>query len=149
MGVNMGQYRTPTQASPYYLPKHKYLAALQYALQYNELKSELQDLYDQCKASGIDYSKDKIQGGGADTTYIMAARIAEVNGKLKKISQTIIAVAPQGLDHYLFLSVCQNWTYKQLKNKKGADGKSDPVPMGKNAFSKMRQRFYFELSKKI
>lgn len=146
----MGAYRTPTQASPFYLPTHKYLASLQYARQYDELKAELQDLYDQCKATGLDYSKDPVQtSGDADTTYIMAARIAEVNGKLKKISSTIIAVAPQGLDHYLFLSVCQGWTFKQLVNKTGADGKPDPVPMGKNAFARMRQRFYFELSKKI
>lgn len=145
----MGQFRPPTQSNPYYLPKHKYLAALYYARQYYDLKTELNELYADCEASGIDYSKDRIQTSGNDTMYLMAARIAEVNGKLKKISSTIIAVAPQGLEHFLFLSVCQGWTYRELKNKKGADGKADPVPMGKNAFSKMRQRFYFELSKKI
>lgn len=146
----MSQYRTPTTASPYFMPKHKYLSALQYALQYEELKSELQDLYDKCKASGIDYAKDRVQaGGGNDQVYIMAERIAEVSGKLKKISSTIIAVAPQGIEHYLFLSVCRGYSYHQLCEIKDGDGKRNPVPMGKNAFARMRQRFYFELSKKI
>lgn len=146
----MSQYRTPTTASPYYMPKHKYLAALQYALQYEELKAELEDLYDQCKASGIDYSKDKIQAsGGNDHVYILAERIGEVNDKLKKISSTIIAVAPRGCEHHLFLSVCRNYTYRQLCDHVDGNGKKDPVPMAKNAFARMRQRFYFELSKKI
>ena len=146
----MSEHRTPTQASPYYLPKHKSLSALQYALAYEELKSELNDLYDQCKATGIDYSKDRIQTNGAgDMVYLMADRIAEVNGKLKKISSTIVDVAPECVQHHLFLSVCRGFTYRQLCDHKDANGKKDPVPMGKNAFSRMRQRFYFELSKKI
>lgn len=146
----MSEHRTPTQASPYYLPKHKYLSALQYALSYEELKSELEDLYDQCKATGIDYSKDRVQTGGAgDMVYIMAERITEVNGKLKKISETIVDVAPECLQHHLFLSVCRGFTYHQLCEHKDGHGKKDPVPLGKNAFSRMRQRFYFELSKKI
>ena len=146
----MSQYRTPTQASPYFLPKHKYLSALQYALQYEELKSELEDLYDKCKGSGIDYTKDRVQaGGGNDQVFFMAERIAEVNGKLQKISSTIIAVAPQGVEHHLFLSVCRGYSYRQLCEVKDASGKRNPVPMGKNAFARMRQRFYFELSKKI
>lgn len=146
----MSQYRTPTQASPYFMPKHKYLAALQYALQYEELKSELDDLYDQCKATGIDYSKDRIQaGGGNDQVYIMAERIAEVDGKLKKISATIVSVAPTCAQHHLFLSVCRGYSYRQLCELKDEHGKRNNVPMGKNAFARMRQRFYFELSKKI
>ena len=146
----MGEHRTPTQASPYYLPKHKYLAALQYALQYEELKSELNDLHDNCKATGIDYSKDRVQAGvGSDQVFFMAERIADVNGKLKKISSTIVEVAPPSLQHHLFLSVCRGYTYYQLRDHKDANGQKDPVPLGKNAFSRMRQCFYFELSKKI
>ena len=146
----MSEHRTPTQASPYYLPKHKYLSALQYALQYEELKSELNDLYDQCKATGIDYSKDHIQTNGCgDQVFFMADRIACINGKLKKISSTIIEVAPTEMQHFLFLSVCRGFTYQQLRDHRDASGKKDPVPMGKNAFSRMRQCFYFELSKKI
>lgn len=146
----MSQYRTPTQASPFFLPKHEYLAALQYALQYEELKSELNDLYEQCKATGIDYSKDRVQtSGDSDSTFIMAAKIAAKNEKLNKISSTIIEVAPQGIEHFLFLSVCKGFTYYQLTQHTNSKGQRDPVPMSKNAFARVRQRFYFELSKKI
>lgn len=135
----MGRERTPKENSPFYIPRSYYIAAVRYARQYKDWKGELEACRDTSK--GISYDKDKVQtSGNYDSTYEAAVRCAELSQKVDLVDEILEKVAP-GLETYIRLSVCYGFTYYGLIER--------GMPINRNEYSVLRQKFYFELSKKI
>lgn len=137
----MGKYRTLSESNKYYLPKHTYLTCIHYALQYRDWKASLDANRD--TRGAIRYDKDKIQAGNDyDSTSETAIRMVEIEDKCKVIDKCInLACDSSSLEKYLRLGVCYGFTYYQLID--------EGMPCGKNMYYDIRQRFYYELSKKI
>lgn len=137
----MSRGRKPSQRSIYYLPANAYKLAQEYALNYDMWSAELRSLCNQSKA--IDYSKDKIQTScDYDPTEEAAIDIAELRSKLDKIDRTISEVS-EGLDDYIRLAVCYDYTYRQLTMGRLK------MPLNKNDFGRIKHHFYYELYRKI
>lgn len=136
----MAQYRLPAESNKYYLPKHTYLACVHYALQYRDWRAYLDAERD--TRGAIRYDKDRVQtSGDYDSTSATAIRMIEIQDKVDMIDNVINAICEDGMSKYLRLSVCYGFTIYQLQDQ--------GVPCGKNYMSKLRQRFYWELSKRI
>lgn len=135
----MGKYKAPSKNSKYYLPREDYLTTVHYALRYPLWVEELRVTADTGK--GIRYDKEKVQtsitGNEVEDTAI---RRVELTKKKELIDSTINEVA-KGMDDYIRLSVCYGLTYDQLLARK--------IPCGRRLYVEIRQRFFFELSKKI
>ena len=137
----MSRGRKPSIRSPYYLPGNAYSLAQEYALNYDMWMAELTALRNQSKA--IDYSKDRVQSSGTyDPTESAAIDIAELQSKLDRIDETLREVS-EGMDYYIKLAVCQDYTYRQLTMGRLK------MPLNKNDFGRIKHHFYFELYKKI
>lgn len=137
----MSRGRKPSIRSPYYLPANAYSLAQEYALNYDMWMAELTALRNQSKA--IDYSKDRVQSSGTyDPTESAAIDIAELQSKLDRIDETLREVS-EGMDYYIKLAVCQDYTYRQLTMGRLK------MPLNKNDFGRIKHHFYFELYKKI
>lgn len=135
----MAKIRTPKESSPYYIPKTYYMAAVRYALQYKDWKGELEACRD--TISGIRYDKDRVQtSGDYDSTCETAVKCAELSRKVDLIDDILEKVAP-GLESYIRLSVCYGFTFYNLIEK--------GIPINRNEYSTIRQKFYYELSTKI
>lgn len=136
----MSEYRIPAQSNKYYLPKHTYLACVHYALQYRDWRAYLDAERD--TRGAIRYDKDRVQtSGDYDSTSATAIRMVEIQDKVNLIDGVISDVCEEAMCKYLRLSVCYGFTIYQLQEQ--------GVPCGKNYMSKLRQRFYWELSKRI
>lgn len=134
------QYRTPKEGNKYYLPKHTYLACIHYALQYRDWKAYLDAERD--TRGAIRYDKDRVQtSNDYDSTSATAMRMVEIQAKVDKIDECIESICEDAMVKYLRLSVCYGFTFYQLMDQ--------GIPCGKNYMTKLRQRFYYELSKKI
>lgn len=136
----MSEYRLPAESNKYYLPKHTYLACVHYALQYRDWRAYLDAERD--TRGAIRYDKDRVQtSGDYDSTSATAIRMVEIQDKVNLIDGIISNVCEEAMCKYLRLTVCYGFTIYQLQEQ-GA-------PCGKNYMTKLRQRFYWELSKKI
>lgn len=134
------KYRTPTTASKYYLPKHTYLACIHYALQYRDWRLYLDTERD--TRGAIRYDKDRVQtSGDYDSTSATAIRMVEIQEKVNRIDNIISSVCEEGMERFLRMSVCYGFTIYQLQDI--------GMPCGKNYLTKLRQQFYYELSKTI
>lgn len=134
------KYRTPTESNKYYLPKHTYLTCIHYALQYRDWRAFLDAERD--TRGAIRYDKDRVQtSGDYDSTSATAIKMIEIQEKVDKINDIIEQIAEEGMQKYLRLSVCYGFTFYQLQEH--------GIPCGKNYMTKLRQQFYYELSKKI
>lgn len=137
----MGKYRTLSESNKYYLPKHSYLTCIHYALQYRDWKASLEANRD--TRGAIRYDKDRIQtSGDYDSTSETAIRMIELERKVNLIDDCInIACDGSSLENFIRLGVCYGFTFYQLKDQ--------GMPCGKNMYYDIRQRFYYELGKKI
>lgn len=138
----MSQYRIPAESNKYYLPKHTFLACIHYALQYRDWKATLDA--DRDTRGAIRYDKDRVQtSNDFDSTSATAIRMVEIQEKVDMIEDVIkiACINDEGMQKYLRLSVCYGFTIYQLQEQ--------GVPCGKNYMSKLRQRFYWELSRRI
>lgn len=137
----MGKYRTLSESNQYYLPKHTYLTCIHYALQYRDWKAYLDAERD--TRGAIRYDKDRIQTtNDYDSTSETAMKMVEITEKVSKIDDCIESACDDTvMEKWLRLGVCYGFTLYQL-----IDG---GMPCGKNLYYSLRQRFYYELSKKI
>lgn len=137
----MGKYRAISKNNPYYLPKELHLSCIHYALNYRDWKAYLEVERD--TRGAIRYDKDRIQtANDYDSTSETAMKMVEIAEKVAKIDSCIdCACDDEVMRKWLRLGVCHGYSIYQLM-----DG---GMPCGKNYFSRMRQRFYYELSKKI
>lgn len=137
----MGKYRTLSESNQYYLPKHTYLMCIHYALQYRDWKAYLDAERD--TRGAIRYDKDRVQvTNDYDSTSETAMKMVEIGEKVSKIDACIeSACDDEAMEKWLRLGVCYGFTLYQLQ-----DG---GMPCGKKLYYALRQRFYYELSKKI
>lgn len=135
----MTQYRTPRTTSKYYVPKEEYLTVVHFCRQYPLWVAELGIEPDTSK--GVSYDKERVQSSNQyDPTSELAMRRGRLSRKKQLVDDTARAVA-DAMGKWLVIGVTQGLTYYQLRLK--------GMPCGKNMYSSLRQRFYFELSKKI
>lgn len=137
----MSQYRVPSKRSKYYIPKEEYLTVVHYCLQYPAWEAELQVPPD--SGIDIDTEKERVQTSNQfDPTSSLAIRRAAIAKKKQLIDNTAADVAASmGLNEWLILGVCYGLTYYQLRQR--------GIHCGKKLYYKLRQTFYYELSKKI
>lgn len=137
----MGKYRTLSESNQYYLPKHTYLTCIHYALQYRDWIALLNTERD--TRGAIRYDKDHVQtSGDYDSTSETAIRMVGMTDRVRKIDQCIeLACEDKEMEKWLRLGVCYGFTIYQLLD--------EGMPCGKNMYYNLRQRFYYELSKKI
>lgn len=137
----MGKYRTLSESNQYYLPKHTYLTCIHYALQYRDWIALLNTERD--TRGAIRYDKDHVQiSSDYDSTSETAIRIVGMTDRVRKIDQCIeLACDDREMEKWLRLGVCYGFTIYQLLD--------EGMPCGKNMYYNLRQRFYYELSKKI
>ncbi len=123
----------------YRLPKHKFMTAYHYALQYQEWKNEYRTLGDSSKA--IRYDLDKIQTtqGLSDPTLQLAMRRAELRTKMDEIETIVMEIAPE-LYRYILIGVTQEGaSYNYLHYSLG-------MPCSQYMYNDRRGKFYFKLS---
>jgi hypothetical protein len=137
----MGKYRTLSESNQYYLPKHTYLTCIHYALQYRDWIALLNTERD--TRGAIRYDKDHVQtSGDYDSTSETAIRMIGMTDRVTKVDQCIeLACEDKEMEKWLRLGVCYGFTIYQLLE--------EGMPCGKNMYYNLRQRFYYELSKKI
>ena len=137
----MSKYRTLSENNPYYLPKHTYLACIHYALQYRDWQAMLSA--DRDTRGAIRYDKDRVQNSNDfDSTSSVAIKMVEIEEKCHMIDECIsIACDGSNLERWVKLGVCYGFAFFQLEQ--------DDMPCGKDMYYKIRQRFYYELSKQI
>jgi len=136
----MGKYRTLSESNQFYLPKHAYLTCIHFALQYRDWKAMLEA--DRDTRGAIRYDKDKVQtSNDYDSTSATAMRMVEIQRKVEMIDDTISEVADTGMQKYLRLMVCYGFSVYQLQDQ--------GMPCSRKYVTKLRQKFYYELSKKI
>ena len=137
----MSKYRTLSESNQYYLPKHTYLTCIHYALQYRDWVAML--TADRDTRGAIRYDKDKIQtSNDFDSTSATAMKMVEISEKVNMIDDIIYDVCDgSNLERWVKLGVCYGFAYFQLMQ--------DGMPCGKNIYYEIRQKFYFELAKKI
>lgn len=132
--IDMGQYRTPSKKSRWYLPKDDYLTAVHYALRYPKLLASLPPAN---SGSAIRYDRDRVQSSEQyDATSALAMKRLEIKDKLELIDWCIHEVA-NGQDDILRRNVCYGVTYYQLRDS-GYLGSA-------YEFGQMRQKFYYLL----
>lgn len=135
----MTQYRTPKKTSKYYVPEEVYKTTVHFCRQYPLWVSELKA--DPDASNAIDYSKEHVQTSNQyDPTSEIAIRRASIASKKKLVDEVAHSIAGS-MDKWLLLGIGNGLTYFQLQQM--------GVPCGKDMYYNMRQRFYFELSKRI
>ena len=129
--------RKPSINSPYYLPPHSFELSREYALNYDTWMAEIRALRNQSK--GFAYDKDKVSSScDYSPTESAAIDISEIQSKIDKIEFALLE-ASDGLEEYIRLAVCYQYTYRQLTM-----GRLH-MPLNKNEFGRMRQKFYYIL----
>ena len=135
----MSQFRTPTKKSKYYVPGEVFLTTVHFCRQYPLWVSELDTAPD--TSTGISYDRDRVQTSTqGDATADLAMRRQMISRKKELVDDTAREVAGP-MDRWLIMGVGNGLTYFQLHDR--------GIPCGKDMYYDMRQRFYYELSKKI
>lgn len=135
----MSQYRTPRPSNKYYIPHEEYLTVLHYCRQYPQWEAEL--MVEPDSGTGIDTEKEHVQTSSQyDPTSSLAIRRATIAKKKQMVDDVIHSVS-MGMDQWMRLGVCYGMTYYQL-NVRG-------IPCSAKLYYKTRQRFYYEMAKRI
>lgn len=135
----MAKYRVLSPKNKYYIPKEDYLTAIHYSLRYPLWVAEVEDARD--TSTGIRYDKDRVQTSpSGDMVYNAATRAIELSKKVDMID-SIIGQCAEGMDYFLRLGVCYGLTFDQLKQR--------DMPCERDMYYRIRQRYYYELSRLI
>lgn len=134
--------RTPEKGNPYWISRHCFMMSVHFCLQYPEWQREREELLLNAQASAIRYT-DMPKGGvfDPDPTMEAGSRLAELSEKISIVEETA-REASQELAEWLIKGVTENLSYDTLKSAYG-------LPCGYRLYRKIRQRFFFLLSKKI
>lgn len=135
----MAKHRVLSPKNKYYIPKEDYLTAIHYSLRYPLWIAEVEDARD--TSTAIRYDKDKVQTSpNGDMVYNAATRAMELSKKAEMID-SVIQQCAEGMDYYLRLGVCYGLTFDQLKQRN--------MPCERDMYYRIRQRYYYELSRLI
>lgn len=124
----------------WYLPKHKFMTAYHYALQYQEWKNEYKTISDTSKA--IRYDIDHVQEtGDSNPTEDVAVKRAEILKRMNDIKKIAVEAAGEELAKYILIGATQEGaSYTYLHTSLG-------MPCSRNTYSDRRGKFYYKLSK--
>ena len=135
----MCRVKTPTKKSKWWIPAEDFKTAVHWALRYPLWVTELSVEPDTSKA--IVYDKDRVQtSGGFDSTADTAIRREELERKKDLLENIVRMVAPD-IYKFLLLGVTEGLTVWQLEDM--------GMPCSKDYYTDRRQRFYYELSRRI
>ena len=135
-------YRIPTQNSKFYLPKHEYLQFKHFALRYPDLQKERIKLL-LSGAKAITY--DGMPHGNSIQNPVEAAgiRLDQIDRQISTIEDTAAEVGGT-IYRWLLKGVTEEGIkYENLIQS------TDRIPCGRRAYYNCRQRFYYQLSRKI
>lgn len=132
--------RYPAKSSAYYLPKHRYLTVMHYALQYQEWKDERNAIGDD--GAGLQIDPQPRSGKIGDPTATKAMKRAELYDKIKLIETTVEEVAPEISAWLLKAVTTEKITYVYLREVMN-------IPCGRNYYYDKRRQFYYRLSQKM
>ena len=134
----MPAIRTPSQKKRWYIPKHTFLAARHYALQYEDWRDEYRTIVDLQK-------KDEGEGHSnltGDPTGSAAIRAAELSEKMQLVEKTVADV-DKDLYNWLLIAVTrENMTYTVLNQRLN-------IPCSAGTFYDRRRMFYYLLASRI
>ncbi len=135
----MTRVRILSEKNKYYLPKEELLTVLHFALQYANWDAELRTAPDTSKA--ITYDTDRVQtSNDSDPSSEIAMRRYTIAKKRDLVDEVLHQVAPE-IEEFLRLGVCYGFTFWQLEAR--------GMPCGKTMYYDRRQRFYWELARRI
>ncbi|MDO5131432.1 MAG: hypothetical protein Q4D81_00435 [Eubacteriales bacterium] len=135
----MTQYRIPKETSKYFVPGEVYLTVVHFCRQYPLWVSELKIDLDSGQA--IDYSKEHVQTSSQfDSTSELAMRRVMISQK-KQLVDSVAREVAGNMNEWLVMGVGNGLTFFQLRDR--------GMPCGKDMYYNMRQKFYYELSKRI
>lgn len=134
--------RTPSKKNPYWLSKHAFLMTVHFCLQYPEWRREREEILVDAQASAIMYT-DMPKGTAVDSDPTMEAaeKLAKLSKKMDIIEKTASEIAPE-LAGWLVKGVTENISYATLRSAYG-------IPCGHRQYQRIRQRFFFEVNKKM
>lgn len=137
----MGKYRTISKKNQYYLPKATRSMCIYYALQYRDWKALLNAERD--TRGAIRYDRDQVQTSkDYDSTSETVMRLLPIIEKVEKIDNCIEEVCEdKTMEKWLRLGVCYGFSVYRLIE--------EGMPCSRKIYYPLRQKFYYELSKKI
>lgn len=136
----MSQFRSPRESNKYYIPREEFLTVVHFCRQYPTWEAELKANPD--TGTGVDTEKEHVQTSNiSDPTSDLGIHRATIARKKKLVDDTALKVAGAGLCEWLILGVCHGMPYYQLDMR--------GIRCSAKSYYKMRQRFYFEMSKNI
>lgn len=135
----MGEFRIPSEKSKYYIQKEEYLTVVHFCRQYPEWVKELSVEPD--SGGAIRYDRERVQtSGNYDANAELAMRRYELARK-KQLVDDAAREAAGGMAEWLVLGVSYGFAFWELEVR--------GIPCEKNAYYKMRRKFYFILAKKM
>lgn len=135
----MCRVKAPTKRSKWWIPTEEFKTAVHWALRYPLWVTELSVEPNTSKA--IVYDKDRVQtSGDYDPTSETAIRRQEMQRK-KDLLESIVRMVGPDIYKYLLLGVTEGLTIWQLQDM--------GMPCEKDYYTDRRQRFYYELSRRI
>lgn len=138
-GGMMTQYRIPKETSKFFVPGEVYLTVVHFCRQYPLWVSELK--IDPDSGQAIDYSKEHVQTSSQfDSTSELAMRRVMISQK-KQLVDSVAREVAGNMNEWLVMGVGNGLTFFQLRDR--------GMPCGKDMYYNMRQKFYYELSKRI
>ena len=90
----MGRIWIPRESGKYWLPKQRFLTVYHHCLQYPEWKVEINVLRASLGISGVNYDGMPHGNGTSDPTSSAAIRLADLDGKMHKLEDTVREAAP-------------------------------------------------------
>ena len=136
----MPHNRSPKPGSKYYLPKYKYKTVVNFCLQYHELKDELRSIdgWHSGSNDGMPHGTNT-----SDPVANDAIRRAEIQKKIDIIEESVRECVTGIMQEYILKSITTEYIgYQYLDTMFN-------IPMGKNQFSDLRRKVYYQISKKI
>lgn len=135
--------RDPSERDMFYLPKYQFRTAVNFCLQYPEIKAEYETL-DGSRAitqDGMPHGS-----GTSDPTMVIADRRAHLSKKLDIIEDAVTwasRYSNKKIARHLLLAVTiENMTFDRLKREY-------KIPIDKNQFTKFRRMIYWKVAQKI
>ena len=136
----MTRIRTPKPGARYYLPKYQYRTVVNFCFQYRELKDQLQAL-DGWHSKGIDGMPHG--NGTSDPVANEVIKREEIIRKIEIIENAVRENTNDVMYPYMIKGITEEeCTYNYLANVLR-------IPMGKNAYTVLKRKIYYDISKYI
>lgn len=135
--------RDPCRKDPFYLPKYQFRTAVNFCLQYKDLKAEYATMDGR---RGMIYDDMPHGTGTTDPTMSVAEARMRISNKIDIIEgavKTVSCYSSKRIATHLLLAVTEEgMTYKELQEKY-------KIPVDRPSFSRYRRMIYWIVAQKI